>query len=102
MLETRDKDGRTALFHAIYQKEQNRDVVKELIFRKAEVNIQELKGSTPLIVAAMNRHAAIVGDLLEYGAQVSAIETDKGQTALHIASAKNDFRTVKTIIDYCQ
>jgi len=39
MLETRDKDGRTALFHAIYQKEQNRDVVKELIFRKAEVNI---------------------------------------------------------------
>ena len=73
-----------------------------MISRKAEVNIQELKGSTPLIVASMNRHSAIVADLLEHGALVSAIETDKGQTALHIASAKNDLRTVKTIIDYCQ
>lgn len=90
------------MFHAIYQKEQNRDVVRELISRKAEINIQELKGSTPLIVAAMNRHAVIVGDLLENGAQVLAVETDKGQTALHIASAKNDLRTVRTIIDYCQ
>jgi ankyrin repeat protein len=50
--ETRDKDGRTALFHAIYPKVENIDVVRELLSRKCDVNIQEVKGLTPIIVAA--------------------------------------------------
>lgn len=39
LIDTRDKDGRTALLHAIYQKEQNQDVVRELIAKNADVNV---------------------------------------------------------------
>ena len=39
LVDTKDKDGRTALLHAIYQREENQDVVRELINKNADVNV---------------------------------------------------------------
>jgi ankyrin repeat protein len=68
ILDTKDKDGRTALFHAIYPKVENIDVVRELLSRKCDVNIQEVKGLTPILVAAQNKHSTVVTELLANGA----------------------------------
>ena len=76
-------------------------MVRALLKRKADVNVQELKGHTPLIIAAVNKHYLIVGDLLEAGAHVLSTDSDKGQTALHIASIKNDIKTARVIIEFC-
>src|SRR5690348_9154882 len=59
--------GVTALFYAA--EKGHLDVVRTLIAHKADVNVTDtFYKSTPLRMAAGNRHAGIVRELLEHGA----------------------------------
>jgi ankyrin repeat protein len=50
------------------------DILQELLLRKANVNIKDNGGFTPLYHAIINRNFKMVKELLKYGANVN--ETD--------------------------
>ena len=70
--------------------------VKYLVEQKADVNITNTSGSTPLIVASSEGHKNIVAYLLEHGANVNATNNHK-DTALMVASGKGDLESVKLL-----
>jgi ankyrin repeat protein len=80
----KDKKKRTALFYAVSCPAQNVDVVKELLDRKADVNLHSIVGMSPLLIASEKRHQRIMGVLLQHGADVKYQGGDQNNSALHI------------------
>jgi ankyrin repeat protein len=50
---------------------QNVEIVKELIFRKTDINAVSLSGMTPLLLAAEKGYSLLLLTLLENGADVN-------------------------------
>ncbi|MGB8956993.1 MAG: ankyrin repeat domain-containing protein [Tumebacillaceae bacterium] len=80
------KFGDTALTSAVIMGK--REIVELLINYKANVNIQDFDGGTPLIWATLGQHADLVQLLLDRGADPNIREND-GQTALQLAIEHN-------------
>ena len=59
-----------------------------------------MSSAAPLLAAADNGHAGIVKLLLKDGADVS-IRTNKGDTALHLATIRNDGDIIKLLLEKC-
>ena len=73
-----------------------RDIVELLIAYKADVNIQDFDGGTPLIWATIGQHAELVQFLLANGADPN-IRENNGQTALQLA-IENNFTHIEQIL----
>ena len=64
-------DSEDPLFHAVLAGDVKK--VKALIREKADPNIVNDMGFTPLIYAAMEGHEVVVSTLIEYGAEVNGV-----------------------------
>ena len=71
----------------IFRAARNGDIdrLKKLLATGAEVNIRERDGLTPLMVASLRGHSAVVQLLIQHGAGVNA-QDNKGMTPLLFAS----------------
>jgi ankyrin repeat protein len=91
----------SALMHAIFQG--NRSIVKCLLDHDANTNLSVTYNNivcyTPLIQAVTRRRSSIVEQLLQYGADVNAID-EKGNSAIMIAAKNNDVPMVSLLLQY--
>mmetsp|Transcript_5617 Transcript_5617/g.13193 ORF Transcript_5617/g.13193 Transcript_5617/m.13193 type:complete len:341 (-) Transcript_5617:54-1076(-) len=94
------EDGRTALHAAIYKK--NRTAARLLLAKgRANVNAQDLKGRTPLHVAALEGDRGTIKVLLDFGAKMD-LQNNEGQTPADIVKgdgAKALFDEYKARLD---
>ncbi|TAL39519.1 MAG: ankyrin repeat domain-containing protein [Alphaproteobacteria bacterium] len=81
--DTADSMNRSALYHAAYAGRE--DIVKLLIEKNADVNLEDDEGETPLIAALENKHFSIAALLLENGADINTVSGRQQQTPLHWA-----------------
>jgi hypothetical protein len=90
------KERREELIKAI--EKGDKEKVKELLDKRAEINIRDNDGWTPLMYASKNNDLEIIKLLLEKGANVNL--TDKyGQTALILASANGHKEAVELLLE---
>ena len=87
-------DGSSAIFVAsLYGYE---DVAKRLIELKANVNIKNKGGASPLSAAISNNHKGIINLLLDAGAKLASSSSD--MSPLHTASQIGNIQLVKSIV----
>lgn len=96
-------DGSTALFNAVAHIvlrpnwQSRREMIEFLLDKKAQVNIADWQGVTPLIAAARTADAELVNMLLAAGADIEA--TDQvGRTPLLEAIDKDNVEVVKLLL----
>jgi ankyrin repeat protein len=77
----------------------NAAVVAKLLAFKADPDRASPSGVTPLMIAARVGSVAVVNALLAAGANVNAVETSRGQTALMWAVAQRHSDVVRVLID---
>lgn len=77
------------------------DTVRLLLSKGVNINGSNSYGCTPLHLAALKRHGAIVGLLLDQGANLNAscISSNLGYTPLHFAISKQYNDVVKLLIN---
>jgi TonB family protein len=102
--EVKDQYGWTALMHAtvsntwIYpENKPSAGRLKALLDGRANVNVSDLRGITPLIIAAAEGKTEFVRLLLAKGADVS-VRDKKGATALSYAKAK-EHREIANLLE---
>jgi ankyrin repeat protein len=71
--------------------------VDAAIARRANLEVADSGGRTPLIRAALYGHAAIVARLAKAGAKVDAATPEDHHTALHIAANENNVDVIKAL-----
>ena len=89
--------SQTKVFEAT--KSGNIELLKELLRRKYNVNIQDEKGYTPLLYASSRGYTKIVRLLLKGGANPNYRMGKFGTTALTLASAKGYIHIVRLLMD---
>ena len=94
---SKDEQGKTALHYAC-QKGQF-EIVKNLINRGADINIQTISKKTPLHLATERGSQEIVNFLLSKGASVNA-KTNFGTQPLHTAAENGYYEIAETLIDH--
>lgn len=77
-----DRDGRTALHHAIILGDEK--LVARLLGAKADARIGDARGVTPLMLAAARNAPKLLDALLKAGSEAGATD-QSGATALHYA-----------------
>lgn len=80
------QEGVTPLMYAAERG--HTDIVKVLLYNKANPNLAPKSGRTALISAAINNHPEIVYNLLLYGAEINATDTNRA-SALHYSCLYN-------------
>jgi ankyrin repeat protein len=90
-------DGATALHWAV--RRDDLETTELLLTAGAEVSAANLEGATPLLLAAMTGNAAIIGKLIEAGADPNAGLTLNGDTALMLAARTGRTDAVGTLLD---
>ncbi len=94
-IDERDKNGATALMHAIWSRKP--EVVKHLIETGADINAKDNYG-TPLIYAVDYKEHELIKILLKKGANIEATDY-QGETALiHAIYSVTDFEAAKILI----
>ena len=73
------------------------DIAKLFVEHKANVNAQNLDGSTPLHVFAERKHFEHTKLLIDHDADV-ALKDNEGKTALHIAASHSRFMNMKLLL----
>lgn len=89
-------DGRTSLHWAAWYG--HADMVRLLLDRGADVNKKDVRGQTPLMIAAERHKPQIVEILLQGGADLGA-KDHVGATALHWAVYKGAIGSVSVLLD---
>eukprot|EP00752_Nemacystus_decipiens_P010771 g9583.t2 len=97
MLDKRDFTGKAALHHAVADVEERHEVVQKLLAAKAEVNIRDARGNSPLHIACQHGHIHIVKTLIIYSANAGARNEDL-MTPLHIASLNLHIKIVSVLL----
>src|SRR5262245_9165109 len=77
----------------------NAAIVERLLVADADPDVRSGDGETPLMTASRTGAAAVVTLLAEYGADVNATETWRGQTALMWAVAEQHASAVRALLD---
>jgi len=76
----------------------DRDIVRLLVDRGADVSSADADGKTPLHIASERDHEAVARLLVDWGADVSS--ADKyGRTPLHIASERGHGAVARLLVD---
>ncbi len=91
--QSRDGSGETAM--TIAASRGHRDGLVVLLAYRADINVQNENGETPLIKAVQNRQEPIVRQLLEAGARIDIADNVTGYTALE--HAERDKRAIRII-----
>ena len=81
-IEAPDREGKTALMHAVASNDQRMNAL--LMFFEADVDTIDERGNTPLMHAAMDNARVNAERLIDNGADIDARNQD-GRTALGIA-----------------
>ena len=90
--------GLTALLMAIIKNEGNNTIVDALLgHNNIDVNQTSSRGDPPLLYAARRNMLDIINLLLEKGANIDAIKTSEGRTALHEATYQGNVGLVEKI-----
>lgn len=84
---TKTKDSEGVLHLAIKRLDGDQAIVQKLIEHKADVNLGDQNGNTPLHIAAETNQRNIASLLLEAGAVVDP-KNNEGNTPLHIVASK--------------
>lgn len=77
----------------------NASCVKQLINKKAEVNVRLRSGWTPLHMAAANGHTSVVKILMIHGAEVNAIDGN-GATATYRAAEHGQEAAIQCLLEH--
>ena len=75
------------------------EVVKILLEKRAQVDLQEQDGVSALIAASYNRHYEVVKILPENGAQVDLLPEQNDHSALMFASQTGHAEVVKILLE---
>ena len=86
----------TALMYAINN---DFDIVRELIEHKANINLSNSKGETPLMMAIVKKDVNLVKYLLKHGADVSAKDLE-GRGIINYAINSGDMKMVNCLKEY--
>lgn len=95
----KNEKGETALTHAIQYKDPK---VAKVLLEKADVNMKDDAGNSPIHLAVAQKKEEILGLLLEKGADVNvagAVGKTKNQTALYAAVIQNREDLVQKLIE---
>lgn len=96
----RNEEGGTALITAV--ESQHADIVRSLLSHKAAVNSAYDrgmgKGTTPLIIAAVNGDSQIASILLDAGADIHASDSMLGMQAIHWAASEGSTAIVEMLL----
>ncbi|KAJ5549031.1 hypothetical protein N7513_006265 [Penicillium frequentans] len=79
--------------------ENGRGEIVRLLQTKQSINTLDKAGYTPLARASMNGHEAVVGLLIDKGADVHATNHGYRQTSLHCASQKGHEAVVRLLVE---
>lgn len=90
-------DKNTALLVSVFNK--NIELIKMLLIKNANVNIQNNIGDTALIIASNHKNIEIVKLLLEHNCDVN-IQNKDGNTALIYASSPGNIEIVKLLLEH--
>jgi uncharacterized protein len=91
-------DGTTALHWAV--EADDLDLADLLIRRGANVSAANRDGATPLLLASVNGKAAMIGKLLQGGADPNAALSRYGDTALMLAARTGNTDAIKVLLDH--
>src|SRR5579863_4413788 len=91
-------DGTTALHWAVQS--DDLETTDLLIHAGANVSAANHAGATPLLLAAINGNAAMIGKLVTSGADPNAPLTKYGDTALMMAARTGKTDAVKVLLDH--
>jgi ankyrin repeat protein len=86
----------TPLHYAAAQ--QNPDIAALLIAHGANVNAEDMFGTTPLLAASVGGHLATMRLLIEHGANVRAVDRNSGQNAL--MRGVHDVEIARLLLDH--
>ncbi len=84
-INAKDSDGNTALMTAVTAVKFNIQIVKTLLEKGANLNMELPGGGTVLHEAAYKGNAELCELLLKHGAKVNAQDSQDGATPLHVA-----------------
>ncbi|CAM9652718.1 unnamed protein product [Ascophyllum nodosum] len=97
MLDQRDLTGKAALHHAVTDMEERHRVLQALLAAKAQVNIRDAGGNSPLHIACRYGHVDIVKNLIKYNANTGS-RNEELMTPLHIASLNLRIKIVSVLL----
>ena len=96
-INSRDKDGYTALYWAVFNN--HTEVVDELLGNGADVNVRNSSYDwTPLHAAAHNNNTDMMKVLLRHGAEPS-IRNNRGETAFDVARMFNGEEAIQQLLE---
>ena len=81
-----------------FTSDRDTDGVLSLIHKGVDVNVQDEKGMTPLMLASQAGHVDLVVKLIEAGANMN-IQSNSGDTALIYATKENKINCVQKLIE---
>jgi ankyrin repeat protein len=76
------------------------ETIKGLIAQGKDINARNIRGQTPLHLAAMKGNSDVLQLLLENGAQVDALASDSGCTSLHYAAGLGHVELCELLVRY--
>ena len=76
------------------------ETIKSLIAQGKDINARNIRGQTPLHLAAAKGNSDVVQLLLENGAEVDAVATDSGCTSLHYAASLGHVELCELLVRY--
>lgn len=101
----RDNKSRTPLYDLEFMVGMNKsikptmqiEILRLLIENKAEINIQDAYGATPLHYFALDSDPVVIAFLLDNGAKID-VASKNGQTPLHMAARFGNYSVVEVLI----
>ena len=94
-INTKDKDGWTALHHAVNNK--NVNFVNVLLYNDAKVDVADARGVTPLFIAVGNGSSNIIQILLNARADCG-VQDLSGNTAFHFGAVRQNKAALSLIV----
>lgn len=88
LLDQKDFNGNAALHMAVLTIEESHaaKIAQSILAARGEANLRDAQGRTSLHLVAAEGRAKVVAVLLQYTADVAAVETLRGRTSLHLAA----------------
>ena len=111
-IDLRDTKGRSALHNAVWGAEGGREgkrvgtgwgtdspeCARLLLAHKADINLKDIFGNTPLCIASSTKALSSIPVLMEFGAEIEARNEDK-ETPLYLACSHEHLEVVQLLIE---
>ena len=94
-----DGEGNTALHYVARGFDKRETIALDLLRRGAQVNVKNMEGNTPLIIASGRRDLSVISALLDNGADVNA-QNKNGWSSLMEAAKEGHLPIVKLLTEH--